>query len=218
MEVGKPFTENMHQSEWMSLCSSRLSIPLKKSGVQSLYRKFCKTTSTQPEEGIPFPLAVHLVDKLRQEVIRSQEKTDPNEYLWAMLLKYSIEHQPFNVRASSSSTKITNVSDQEDLESKSDLSMIKSSNHDQEYTTAAAFLCFLRQEQGEKQATIVRVRDLFGCLNSQTRVDQLSGDYHTRKYSSTDHLPSCDKITKDAFLEYLYSDSNDIFVSRKGII
>jgi hypothetical protein len=179
-------------------------------------------TSTQPEEGIPFSLAVQLLEKLRHEVIRSQEKADPNEFLWDMLLKYGIEHQPSNLGASSFSTWVTFVSDQEEVESSSDGSMIPvvtykehTSNPDEESITAAAFLRFLHKEQGEKQATIVRVRDLFERLNSQTRIDQLSDDFQSR--IPTDELPSCDKITKEAFLEYLYSDSNDLFVSRKGI-
>ena len=209
IEFGKYWGDVMHQAQWTTLCCDRLSVSLKRSAVVSLFRKFCNTSQIKPEEGIPLPKAVMLLDHMRNLSLHMENKVDPCDVVWNILLQYNVKYENNPAHDFDNDESTVRVD-------RGGKDRRKRRSNDSETITAAAFLKFLRYQQKSTKATIQQVKDLFERLNSITNASQLMDDGITRKETEVKDSYSKMHITKAVFFNYILSDSNDAFDPSRG--
>jgi len=99
MEIGKSLRDPIHQGEWTSMLIDRISVPLSKATITSLFRKYCQHYNIKPEMGLSLPKAVGLLDRTRDKSVKASEhKVDPCEDVWNQVLNYNIEYQPMDMK------------------------------------------------------------------------------------------------------------------------
>ena len=99
MEIGKSLRDPIHQGEWTSMLIDRISVPLSKATITSLFRKYCQHYNIKPEMGLSLPKAVGLLDRTRDKSVKASEhKVDPCEVVWNQVLNYNIEYQPLDMK------------------------------------------------------------------------------------------------------------------------
>ncbi len=211
MEFGKKsMAERIHQTEWITLCSDRLSSPLKRSNVVSLYRKFCNAASIKPEEGITLPKAVGLLDHTRKLALHLDNKVDPCDVVWNILLQYNVKYvSEYEYDEESGSEESTIRVDRQNTSKKR-----TSSKH--ETITASAYLKFLINQQKDTKASLQSVKDLFERLNSIALASHITGNGVSAKEGFRNRTFSRKSITKAVFLNYFLSDANDAFDPTRG--
>jgi hypothetical protein len=206
MEFGKNWGDHIHQAEWTTLICDRFSAPLKRSVIVSLYRKFCISSSIKPEEGIPLPQAIDLLDNTRKLILHMENKIDPCDVIWNIILQYNAKYEEKDVNNSISDESTFRVDRDDKKKKKAKV----------ETVCAAAFLKFLRSQQKISKATIQQVKDLFECLNSISSASDMMDDGITRKEVPQGRTYSRSYISKSVFLNYILSDSNDAFDPIRG--
>ena len=213
MEMGKPLHENMSQSEYMVLCCDRLSVPVRKSAIASLYKKFCTASHIDTEMGASLPQTVGMLEHTRKLSLHMENKVDPCDVIWNILLQHNAkldqqQHSPvYDSDGSDSST----------MKKRENKKKSGSPSKGANTVTAAAFLAFLQSQQKLTKATMQQVKDIFESLNSIAAASQIMDDGVTvamnNKSTST---ASREIITKATFMNYLLSDSNDAFDPSRG--
>ena len=207
-DLGKKLSDPIYASEWTTLCLDRLSVPVRKAAIVSLYKKFCTALDKRGEEGIPLANAVGLLEHTRKLSLHMENKVDPCDVVWNILMQHNLQYENMPVYDSDSSEHSTvNVKKEKKKKKK---------GADQETVTAAAFLKFLQAQQKNSKVTIQQVKDLFERLNSIATASQISEDGKTRKDGLINNSFSRELITKAVCINFILSDSNDAFDPVRG--
>lgn len=226
MEIGKSLGTNINCIDWSAVCNDGLSTGIGRNAMNSLFRKYCTATNTNPEDGLSLPRAVGLLSQTRKLRLHMSHCIDPREKVWNALgsIMKGIEHiDKKTMLPEKMEDDVLLFQDSKSVRSSSNeliqRAVVRSSSklqhgESEECISAKTFLSFLQKDQNEYDKTLSDVRDLFQRLNAQVYASQLDRDRITNKAIIKE--ANKDYITKSVFTNYLSSDINDLFNPKKG--
>ena len=204
MDMGKSLSSNINEKEWTTLCCDRLSAPVSRNAIKSLYHKFCNALNTNPDEGVSLPLTVGMLEHARKLSLHMENKTDPCDVIWNILIQHNLN----------SGSPVYDSDDSDGSTMRVQTKIKSSSAGSTEKVSAAAFLMFMQSQQKNTKTSLKEVKDLFERLNSVTTASQVMDDGVSRKEESIN--VSREHISKAVFLNYILSDTNDAFDPARG--
>lgn len=201
VKLEKDVDDSLNQTEWIDLCE-QLGAPLKRHKLGNLYKEYLKELRQEVQHsdtGLPLWAAADLLNEVRFHAMEHAGlkivRDDPLLRLWQDLMGTD----PLPSAGYTDSGNIDSLA----------LRVIASDPH--KSISAISFLSFTRTQQKQFQTSLEDVTEIIHVLNNLTSAREIAGDVDDRQQLSKE-----DRLSKSRFLQYLFSDENDLLDPARG--